>query len=159
VGVIITSWWGQGSREDKVAPHLLETAQKYGIKVAFHIEPYQGRTESSLISDSNYLYSSYGNHPAFYRSNASTRWSQEDHPQGVFFVWAIGSQDGDEPSAGVSVAPDYWKNTVDTIHGSSNGGLIIGNSTDPKWINHELLGVGVKLNCRIKLAGVGLSMC
>ena len=137
VGVIITSWWGQGSREDKVVPLLLETAQKYGIKVAFHIEPYQGRTESSLISDINYLYSNYGNHPAFYRSNASTRWNQEDRPKGVFFVWAIGSRDGDEPGSGVSVDPDYWKNAVDAIHSSSNGGLVIANSTDPKWINQS----------------------
>jgi len=39
IGVIITSWWGQGSREDQAVPLLLQMAERYGIKVAFHIEP------------------------------------------------------------------------------------------------------------------------
>ncbi|RPJ18655.1 MAG: alpha-mannosidase, partial [Chloroflexi bacterium] len=51
IGVIITSWWGQGSREDQAVPLLLQMAERYGIKVAFHIEPYQGRTAKSLAGD------------------------------------------------------------------------------------------------------------
>src|SRR5687768_2742836 len=73
VGVIITSWWGQGSREDQVVPLLLQAAGKYGIKVAFHIEPYNARTAVSLVSDIRYLYERYGSNQAFFRSSATSR--------------------------------------------------------------------------------------
>ena len=44
VGVIISSWWGRLSIEEKAVPLLLEMGERYGIKVAFHLEPYGGRT-------------------------------------------------------------------------------------------------------------------
>src|SRR5215216_4317565 len=92
IGVIITSWWGQGSREDQAVPLLLKTAEKYRIKVAFHIEPYNGRTPEGLVSDIKYLYDQYGVSPAFFRSNATSRYSPSDQPTGMFFVWSIQDQ-------------------------------------------------------------------
>ncbi|MCJ7647830.1 MAG: hypothetical protein MUP85_04395, partial [Candidatus Lokiarchaeota archaeon] len=56
VDVIVSSWWGQRSREDQAVPLLLDIAERYGIKVAFHIEPYDGRTGARLVNDINYLY-------------------------------------------------------------------------------------------------------
>ena len=48
IGVVITSWWGQGSGEDQVVPLLLQTTEGFGIKVAFHIEPPQsGRRDGN----------------------------------------------------------------------------------------------------------------
>jgi glucose/arabinose dehydrogenase/PKD repeat protein len=67
-GVIVYSWWGQGSYEDNLVPGVLNAAQAQGIKVAWHLEPYPGRTAASTVSDINYLNSRYGSHPAFYRS-------------------------------------------------------------------------------------------
>ena len=55
IGVIIVSWWGRGSREEKPVPLILQMAQRYGIKVTFHIEPYNGRTADSLLADVKYL--------------------------------------------------------------------------------------------------------
>jgi glycoprotein endo-alpha-1,2-mannosidase len=69
-GVIVYSWWGQGSYEDNLVPGVLAEAAKYGIKVAWHIEPYSGRTAESTVSDVNYLNSRYGGSPAFYRDAA-----------------------------------------------------------------------------------------
>jgi glycoprotein endo-alpha-1,2-mannosidase len=69
-GVIVTSWWGQGSYEDNLAPVILSSAAKYGIKVAWHLEPYGGRTAESTVSDINYINSRYGGSPAFYRDAA-----------------------------------------------------------------------------------------
>jgi glycoprotein endo-alpha-1,2-mannosidase len=70
VGVAVTSWWGQGSYEDSLAPAILAAADRHGIKVAWHIEPYGGRTAASVVSDVNYLNSRYGGSPAFYRDTA-----------------------------------------------------------------------------------------
>jgi hypothetical protein len=67
VGVIVYSWWGQGSYEDQHVVGIMSVAAQYGIKVAFHIEPYSGRNAASVVSDVNYIDSTYGGSPAFYR--------------------------------------------------------------------------------------------
>ncbi len=41
-GTIVYSWWGQGSYEDGLAQRVLDAAAPYGIKVAWHLEPYTG---------------------------------------------------------------------------------------------------------------------
>ncbi len=55
IGVIIVSWWGPGSVEERPLPLILETAARYGIKVAFHIEPYAGRSAENLVRDVKYI--------------------------------------------------------------------------------------------------------
>lgn len=131
VGVIISSWWGQRSREDQAVPLLLDVAELYGIKVAFHIEPYGGRTADRLVDDVRYLYTKYGDHPAFYRSTASSRWSPDTRSKGLFFVWAISVPDHDSPAVG----PDYWQEAVDAIHALLDGGLVIANATEGYWVD------------------------
>ena len=67
IGTIIYSWWGQGSYEDNLVPTVMAAAARAGITVAWHIEPYQGRTAASTAADIIYLNSRYGASPAFYR--------------------------------------------------------------------------------------------
>ncbi|MFF8572481.1 ThuA domain-containing protein [Streptomyces sp. NPDC015408] len=67
-GVLVYSWWGRGSYEDRLARGVLDAAQKKGIKVAWHLEPYAGRTAASTVTDVQYINNTYGSHPAFYRS-------------------------------------------------------------------------------------------
>jgi glycosyl hydrolase family 99 len=131
VGVIITSWWGQGSREDQVVPLLLQTAERYGVKVAFHIEPYDGRTAESLVSDIQYLYETYGDSPAFFRSDATSRYSANPGPKGMFFVWRIGTKGAE----GEGVEAEYWQQATDTLHALPEGALIIANTTNSSWID------------------------
>lgn len=69
-GVIVYSWWGQGSYEDRLVRKTMDAANQYGIKVAWHIEPYGGRTAQSTVNDINYIHQQYGSHPAFYRDAA-----------------------------------------------------------------------------------------
>jgi glycoprotein endo-alpha-1,2-mannosidase len=131
VGVIICSWWGQGTREDRAIPVLLEQAERYGIKVAFHIEPYSGRTAMSLHSDIRYLYDRYGDHPAFFRTTTSSRWSPDERSKGFFFIWAIEVPDNDT----APVAADYWREALDRIHALPDGALVIANTTDTSWVD------------------------
>jgi glycoprotein endo-alpha-1,2-mannosidase len=130
VGVIISSWWGQRSREDRAVPLLLDVAEQYGIQVAFHIEPYGGRTAERLVDDVRYLYVQYGDHPAFCRSTASSRWSPDTRSKGLFFVWAIVVPDTESPEVG----PGYWQEAVDDIHALPDGGLVIANATEGYWV-------------------------
>jgi len=131
VGVIVSSWWGQGTREDRAVRVLLEAGGRYGIKVAFHIEPYGGRTADSVVDDVEYLYDRYGDHPAFYRSTDQTRWSPDDRPKGLFFVWSSTQPDGQADF----VDADYWRDAMDRIHNLPDGGLVIADTPRGNWID------------------------
>jgi glycoprotein endo-alpha-1,2-mannosidase len=55
VGTLIVSWWGRDSREDRRLPLILATADRHGLGVAVHLEPYPGRTVASTGEDIDYL--------------------------------------------------------------------------------------------------------
>jgi glycoprotein endo-alpha-1,2-mannosidase len=130
VGVIIVSWWGQGSREERPVPLILQMARRYGIKLAFHIEPYSGRTADSLLSDVKYLYAHFGSDPAFFLSTAASRYSPGSQPKPMFFVWSAESQDGGNNP----VKADYWQKSLDAIHALPQGALVIANSEQGSWV-------------------------
>jgi glycoprotein endo-alpha-1,2-mannosidase len=68
-GVICISWWGEGSFSDRAVPRILETAASHGLKVNFHIEPFEGRTADSVRESIVYIIDEYSDHPAFYRTD------------------------------------------------------------------------------------------
>src|SRR3990172_2233626 len=81
IRVIVVSWWGRGGYEERPFLLIMEMAERYGIKVAFHIEPYPGRTADGLVSSVEYLYQTYGDLPAFFRTTASSRYSPGEQPK------------------------------------------------------------------------------
>jgi glycoprotein endo-alpha-1,2-mannosidase len=131
IGVIVSSWWGRMSIEEKAVPLLLDMGARYGIQVAFHMEPYGGRTADGLVSDVRYLYDNYGGHPAFYRTTARSRWSQDDRAKGLFFLWASLVPDTDS----LPVEPGYWREALDTIHALPDGGLVLSDQTVSDWVD------------------------
>ncbi|CAF3619111.1 unnamed protein product [Rotaria sp. Silwood1] len=72
-GTLSVSWYPPGMADDAgrpwddIIPHLLDAADKYKLKVCFHIEPYQNRTADNVIYWSEYILRQYGSHSAFYR--------------------------------------------------------------------------------------------
>ena len=68
-GVICVSWWGPGSFEDKAVRGILDQAYRHGLKVDFHIEPFEGRTAAAVRDAIVYILDNYGEHPAFYRTD------------------------------------------------------------------------------------------
>ena len=131
VGVIIVSWWGQGAKEERPVPLILQMANRYGIKVAFHIEPYGGRTADGLVRDIKYLYNKYEGDPAFFRTTSSSLYSPGNQPKGMFFVWSIEFKE----SGGEQVQADYWQKAMDEIHALPEGTLVIANTLQTNWIN------------------------
>uniref|UniRef100_A0A915CF32 Glycoprotein endo-alpha-1,2-mannosidase n=1 Tax=Parascaris univalens TaxID=6257 RepID=A0A915CF32_PARUN len=73
IDVIAISWYPPGMADseghswDDLVPQLLDAAEKHRLKVAFHIEPYNGRNASTLRRDIEYIVKSYGAHPALYK--------------------------------------------------------------------------------------------
>jgi glycoprotein endo-alpha-1,2-mannosidase len=51
IGTVVVSWWGEGSPEADRLPLVTETAKRYGLEVAVHLEPYGGRTPASTVED------------------------------------------------------------------------------------------------------------
>lgn len=68
-GVVCVSWWGAGSFSDRAVPGILEAARRNGLKVTFHIEPFEGRDADGARRAIGYLVDTYGPHPAFYRAD------------------------------------------------------------------------------------------
>jgi hypothetical protein len=130
VGLIISSWWGQGEVSDQAVRLLMDVADHYGIKVAFHIEPYSGRTAENLVADVRYIYFRYGEHPAFFRTTATSRWSTDDRPKGLFYLWASSFPDS---NAG-TVSPDYWRTALDEIHATEDGAIVLADNTFPEMV-------------------------
>jgi glycoprotein endo-alpha-1,2-mannosidase len=55
VDEVAVSWWGRGSREDARLPLVVADAERHGLTVAIHLEPYVGRTVSGVVADLEYL--------------------------------------------------------------------------------------------------------
>ncbi|MDD3642600.1 MAG: glycoside hydrolase family 99 protein [Candidatus Krumholzibacteria bacterium] len=79
-GVVCVSWWGEGSFSDRAVPGLLEAAARHGLKVSFHIEPFEGRGAPSTRRAVEYIVDEYGAHKAFYRTDRFGR-------RPMFFVY------------------------------------------------------------------------
>ena len=67
VGVVCASWWGRGHYTDRTLPVLLDAADRHGLKVNFHVEPFGGRNANSTREAIVYLIDTYGKHPALHR--------------------------------------------------------------------------------------------
>jgi len=130
VGVIVSSWWGRYSPSDEAVFMLLDIADQYGIKVAFHIEPYGDRTAASVLQDINYIYNKYGEHPGFFRTDKTSRWSTEDKQKGLFYLWSSISPSEEYGQ----VEPYYWQETMDAIHALPDGGIVLADQTTPEWV-------------------------
>jgi len=116
VGVICSSWWGVDSLTDKAAAVLLDAAAAAGIKVCFHIEPFNGRTGRNAKNTREaivYLIDRYGDHEGFYRSKA-----YGDRP--LFFIYDSYLTPADEWATVFS--PD-GKNT---IRGTKYDAVVLG---------------------------------
>jgi len=66
IGVVSTSWWGQGSFEDEILITIMDTARKYGLTVNVHLEPFYKTIE--MVADAiHYLDKKISSHPALFR--------------------------------------------------------------------------------------------
>ncbi len=67
VGVVCASWWGKDTFTDRALPGLFEAAEKAGLKVNFHLEPFPGRNATTTREAIAYLIGKFGRSPACHR--------------------------------------------------------------------------------------------
>ncbi len=140
IDVAVTSWWGQanfkgkrddadsGANTDLLMNQVLAAAEKSGVKVAIHVEPYGERNAWSVKDDIKYIHETYGHHPALYRRRRKDlsatniydpKWSGPSLP--VFFLYDVSAQHvsrQDEKSE--------WRNMITEIRGSKYDGVLYG---------------------------------
>lgn len=150
VDTIVLSWWGrpglssgdtQGVVTDGRISSVLDAAASAGVSVAWHMEPYEGRTAESFRADVRYLNDRYGEHPALLRrvprSSLADRTRESDallHHSGhtgtstgpVYFVYDsyhISAEDW----AGVLGSSTYSSSSSSySIRGTDDDGTFIG---------------------------------
>jgi glycoprotein endo-alpha-1,2-mannosidase len=131
-GTIVLSWWGQGSYEDNLATGVLDAAARYGVKVAWHLEPYRTRTADSTVADINYINSRYGGHPAYYRDAAHGN-------RGAFYVFESLRITDWTALEQVKAQNIVLAQTTDTSKVAHFGGMYtydaIAGATAPGWAN------------------------
>jgi len=92
IGVVVVSWWGrpsmpgtsdtQGVNTDSAILMVLEAANLVeggAMKVAFHLEPYPGRSAHTIRQDLRYITKKYG------QSDSLLRWGERNLP--LFYVY------------------------------------------------------------------------
>ena len=101
IDVVIISWWGrcdnpsssdtQGVCTDNIVPLLFQAADEVGhMKIAFHLEPYAGRSVASVRDDLVYIIDKYSKFASFYRST-------RDGNKPLFYVYDS-----------YHIAPEQW---------------------------------------------------
>lgn len=116
VDCLLVSWWGQASPEDQHVPAILAAAAAGGLKVAFTVEPYTGRTSTSFASDVAYLLAQYGHSPALYRASRATAYGPSLAPRPLILVYL--------PSGG------GWSQAIDSLRGTANDCIVLVRTAD-----------------------------
>jgi hypothetical protein len=100
-GVLVVSWYppgmadGQGQRggADAGMAVLFAAAAEAGLQIAFHLEPYTGRSAQTVRRDCEYIQRTYGHHPALFqgprtaRLGTSSRSTPSDTADGDHRTW------------------------------------------------------------------------
>lgn len=110
IGVVALTWWKTGDIGHQSIPTILDEAARVGMKVCFHVEPYENRSAASFKIDIMGLIDQFGSHPAFCRIDGRP----------MFFVYDSYLIDQDEWA---EVLTSDGKNT---IRGSEYDSYVIG---------------------------------
>jgi glycoprotein endo-alpha-1,2-mannosidase len=68
IGVMVITWWGKGSFEDRSIALYLKAAEKFGVRIIIHIEPFY-KTIKEFREAVTYIIDTYSNYSAFYKMN------------------------------------------------------------------------------------------
>lgn len=127
--VVVESWDGPGSPEDQLTPALLQSAAAAGLKVAFQLEPYAGRSPATLAADIAYLSTTYGASPAFYRTTRpGLNTPARAAGQGLFLLYNPNQSMWPRYCGGcdTAVTAASWRPAVNAVHASPAGGIVLG---------------------------------
>ncbi|MCC2671349.1 MAG: Endo-alpha-mannosidase, partial [Armatimonadetes bacterium] len=106
VDVIVCSWWGPGSFEDRAMQKVFTIAQRTGLQTCMMLEPYKRWSGANAIERELRVWSAVAEHPAYLRV--------EGRP--VLFVSGAVKQ---------QVDPAHWSEAVTALEASSGPGILL----------------------------------
>jgi hypothetical protein len=119
IQVVIYSWWGPDDDTHYNATSVLEAAEKHGLKLAFLIEPYTGRSPRRMCDDINFLEHRFGKHPAFFRMN----WPKDQKvSRSLFFIYDPDYSDG------------ALRNMIKNLHETKENPIVLLQTTDASML-------------------------
>lgn len=68
-GIMVVTWWRNIDFGSQALDILMNEADKRGLKVCFHLEPYSGRSAESIKEDIVSINARFGKHNAYYKMN------------------------------------------------------------------------------------------
>ena len=66
-GVAVVSWWGPQDGGERALPLIFAAAARHGVQVAFHLEPFRGRSAATTADALATLLDRWGDDPALHR--------------------------------------------------------------------------------------------
>lgn len=94
IGTLSVSYFAKGRTDDNGKPFehvvalLFEKAEDFGLKIAFHLEPYHDRTAKSVAEDIRLTLKEYGHHPSVAKINGKVVFYVYDSYQIESLEWA-----------------------------------------------------------------------
>jgi hypothetical protein len=137
VDTVVLSWWGrpglstgdsQGVVTDDRIAGVLQAAASVGVFVAWHMEPYEGRSAASFREDVRYLNAHYGQHPALLKRvqpNSGRALQSHSSSGPVYFVYDSYHIPADD-WASVLGPPDSSSPSSLSIRGTLDDGTFVG---------------------------------
>jgi hypothetical protein len=107
----IASWWGFDSFEDNALGTILEVADSMDFGISVYYESVRTMTQEQVISELEYLFSSYGDHPAFLH----------DQGEPVVFVYVPGYSNRDA---------EFWLQVRENVENQQGPITLIGDHAD-----------------------------
>ena len=137
-GAIDVSWWGRDSYEDRAVPLLMDVMRDHGVKVTFHLEPYDSTRTDSYALDIQYLLTEYGDKRHWDCQLVLRDANGDEGPVFKSFATLIGPQSTDchgRTSAVPMWRPDSaWRQQTDTLRSTFHRDFdhihLIADSTD-----------------------------
>ncbi len=118
-GAIDVSWWGRGSFEDRAVPLLMDVMRDHGLKVTFHLEPYNSTRADLYASDILYLLTEYGDKRHWDCQLVLRGVNNDEGPVFKSFATLVGAQSTDchgRTSAVAMWRPDAtWRRQTDSV--------------------------------------------
>lgn len=125
IGVAVLSWWGQAARDgthdtqgvqtDLVINQVVAAAASSQVKIAFHLEPYPGRTAQTVLEDVRHLHSRFGN------SSAMLRPAGEDDQRLLYYIYDS-----------YHIAAADWAQALAELRGTEQDGIFLG-----LWLDYD----------------------
>ena len=127
--VVIESWDGPGSPEDQLTPALLQSAAAAGLKVAFQLEPYAGRSRRHAGRRHRLPELDLRGLTAFYRTTRpGLNTPARAAGQGLFLLYNPNQSMWPRYCGGcdTDVTAASWRPAVNAVHASPAGGIVLG---------------------------------